>query len=234
MPLRRPLLSLACLGLLLSALPARAADDPFEGVNRRIHSFNQALRAHVLGPLAEGYAAIAPPGMRQGIAQAMSNLAEPVTAVSSLVAGEFDQALNALSRFGINTTLGLGGVRDRAAEMGYPRRIFALADAACSWGLPSGPYLVMPLLGPTTLRDAGALAVTSAALAQVLPAELVASWGASDAFVAYAGLHDLLVRVDADSLDAYAVHRSAYFQHRAARCAPDRARLLVLGAADAP
>lgn len=233
--MNRRLPALLAFGMSLAlapALPAAAAEDPFESVNRRIHAFNQRLRSHVLGPLAETYARVTPPGVRQGIAQAAANLAEPVTAISSLAAGEFDLALNALSRFGINTTVGLGGVRDEATAMGYPRRAFTLADAACSWGVPSGPYLVMPVLGPTTLRDAGALFATSAALAQVMPPELVAGWGAGDLFVTYAGLHAEIEQLDAQSLDPYAVHRSVYVQRRARACANDRAALLARDAGE--
>ncbi len=95
-----------------------------------------------------------------------------------------------------------------------------------------GPYLVVPLLGPSTLRDAGALAVTSAALSQLVGADWLAGVGVGDAFVTYAGRHEALKQVDAAALDSYAVLRSAYLQRRAASCAIDRAQLLAREAAE--
>lgn len=212
------------LVLLPAAAPglARAAGDPLEAVNRRVHGFNQEVRARILDPLAEVYHAATTPGFRRGVANAVANLGEPLSAVSGLAAGDAALAWNAAARFGIDSTLGLGGVSDRAAALGYPRRAFGVADALCAWRLPSGPYLVLPLLGPSTLRDAGAMAATGAALSQLLGPDAVLAWSTGDALVGYAGLHEELVRIDALSLDPYAVHRSAYLQRRAATCPVDR------------
>jgi phospholipid-binding lipoprotein MlaA len=219
---RRPL---ACLALSLALLPAaaHAAPDPLEPANRRVHAFNQAVRATVLAPLTELYLAHAPEPLRRGAAKAVANLSEPITAASALAAGEWGIAANAAARFGINSTLGLGGVRDRAAEMGHARRPFGPGDAACRWGVPSGPYLVLPLLGPTTLRDAGAQAATGAVLSQLLGADALLAWSSGDAFIGYAALHPALQRLEAESLDAYATMRSAHLQRRAAACPVDRA-----------
>jgi len=213
---------------------ARAADDPFEAVNRRIHAFNQGVRAKVLGPLAEFYLSVTSAEVRRGIVNVLANLREPITAVSGLAAGDVGLAANAAARFGINSTLGLAGVHDRAAAMGYPRRAFGVADAVCRWGVPSGPFLVLPLLGPSTLRDAGALAASSAALSQALGPDVFFAWRTSDVFVGYAQLHHELDRIDAQSLDAYAVYRSAYLQRRAAVCPTDRAGDLAGEAKGAP
>lgn len=218
----------AALLAAAAASPARAAaDDPFEAANRRVHAFNQVVRARVLGPLAELYLSAVPAEVRRSVGNALANLNEPITALSGLAAGELGLAANAAARFGINSTLGLAGVRDRAAEMGYPRRAFGLADAACRWGVPRGPFLVLPLLGPSTLRDAGALMAQSAALSQALGSEVVLAWRTGDAFVGYADLHPELERTDALALDPYAVYRSAYLQRRAAACPTDRVRELA-------
>lgn len=212
------------LGIMLLGVPgaARAETDPFEAVNRRMHGLNREIRARVLGPLAELYHEATTPGFRRGVAQAAANLGEPVSALSGLAAGEVALAWNAAARFGINSTLGLGGLRDRAAGLGYPRRSFVVADALCTWRLPSGPYLVLPLLGPSTLRDAAGLAVTGAALSQVVGSDALLAWSTGDAFLGYAGLHEELARLDALSLDPYAVYRSAYLQRRDAVCPVDR------------
>jgi phospholipid-binding lipoprotein MlaA len=233
--LRRGLRTLA-VGILLAAAqpaPARATGDPFETVNRRTHAFNQEVRARVLGPLVEFYHATTTPGIRRRVANAFANLGEPLTAVSGLAAGDVALARNAAARFGINSTLGLGGLRDQAAAMGYPRRPFGVADALCSWNVPSGPFLVLPLLGPSTLRDAGALVATSTALSQALGPDVFLAWSTGDALVSYAALHHALDRIDAESLDAYAVYRSAYLQRRAAACPADRVRLAPEDAEDA-
>ncbi len=221
---RRVCYLLACVAVLASAqIPtARAADDPFEAVNRRIYGFNRVIQVRVLSPLAERYLSATPPQVRRGVVNVLANLREPITAVSSLAAGNFRSATNAVTRFAINSTLGLAGIKDRAAGMGYPRHAFSLADAACSWGVPSGPFIMLPLLGPSTVRDAGALAAQSAALDQTLGADAYLAWSGSDLFVDYAQLHRDLKRLDAASLDPYAVYRSAYLQRRATTCPVDR------------
>jgi phospholipid-binding lipoprotein MlaA len=102
--------------------------------------------------------------------------------------------------------------------------------------VPSGPFVVLPLLGPSTLRDAGALVATSATLSQTVGPEFYFAWTTSDIFVGYAQLHHELNRIDEHSLDAYAVYRSAYLQRRAATCATDRTEDLAgdAGAEPAP
>ena len=152
----------------------------------------------------------------------LANLREPITVASGLAAGNLGLAANAATRFAINSTFGLAGIQDRAAAMGYPQHAFSLADAACSWGVPSGPFLMLPLLGPSTVRDAGALAAQGAALDQALGAGAYLAWSGGDLFSGYAHLHHELRHVEATSLDPYAVYRSAYLQRRAAVCLVDR------------
>jgi phospholipid-binding lipoprotein MlaA len=221
----RTLGRLAACAVLLAAQPmsARATDGPFETVNRRIHCFNQGIRAKALAPLAEFYLSITSAEVRRGVTNVLANLREPITALSGLAAGDIGLAANAAARFGINSTLGLAGIHERAAAMGYPRHPFGVADAICRWGVPSGPFVVLPLLGPSTVRDAGALAATSTVLSQTLGSDVYLAWSGSDAFIDYVQLHPELESIDAVSLDAYAVYRSAYLQRRAAVCPTDRA-----------
>ena len=213
----------AILGLiLLAAAPAQAAWDPLEAVNRRVHAANAVAQARVLAPAADLYLSATSPGFRRGVGNLLGTLAEPVTVASALAAGDLGAAGNAAARFGINATLGWGGVRDRAAELGWAPRPVTPADALCRWGVPAGPYLVLPLLGPATLRDAAARAATGVALSGVLGGDVVAAWGAADAFHGYAGPHREVARVEAGSLDPYAVLRSVHTQRRAAACPVDR------------
>jgi phospholipid-binding lipoprotein MlaA len=183
---------------------AEAAPDPLEPVNRRIHAFNQLVQAYALAPLAALWREQVPEPARQGIGHAVANLGEPLTALSGLAAGEFGLAWHATARFGINATLGWGGWRDAAAERGWERRRMAPGEAACAWGVPSGPYLVLPLLGPSNLRDASARIAAGALFAQGV------------------GVAPELERIARQSLDDYAVLRSVQRQQRAARCAADR------------
>ncbi|WP_137177471.1 MlaA family lipoprotein [Roseomonas sp. AR75] len=218
----RALLLPLCAALLLPAA-AQAAPDPWEGVNRRVHAFNDLAQTYALAPAAAFWRAQVPSDTREGIGRVVANLGEPVTALSAVAAGDFSRAWNATARFGINATLGWGGWREAAAPRGFERRAMAPGDAACAWGVPSGPYLVLPLLGPSTLRDATAGLAANAALAQGLGAGPVAGWQASDGFLAYERAEGELARVAAQSLDPYAVLRSAWLQRRAASCPGDAA-----------
>jgi phospholipid-binding lipoprotein MlaA len=214
-------LALCCLLIGIALPPVARAADPFEAVNRRTHAFNRVVQQRVLGPAAEFFLAHTSSGFRHGAAGVLANLGEPVTALSSLAAGDTARALNAAARFGINSTLGLAGIRDRAATMGYPQRRFTVADALCRWGVPGGPFLVLPLLGPSTLRDAGAMAATGTALSQVIGPDSLLVWNGTEAFLDYTRLHQELAQIEATALDAYAVQRSAYLQRRAALCPVD-------------
>lgn len=207
--------------ILLTAGPALAANDPFEGANRRVHALNLALHSHVFSPLATLYRTHTPHAVRQGVTHAVANLAEPITAVSATLAGEFAQAGNAAACFAINSTLGIGGTRDAAAALGYPRAAMGLGDALCRWGVPSGPFLMLPIFGPSTLRDAAALAATSTALAHTVGSDALLAWSVTEHFNAYAKQHPMILRISTESLDPYATFRSAYLQRRAAACPVD-------------
>ncbi len=213
--------------LLFSALPAAASTttDPLEGVNRQVHAFNREFRSRVLSPIVDAYRAVTTPKLRQGVGNAVTNLGEPIIAASALAAGRTELALNAAVRFGINSTLGYGGVRDRAAEMGYAPSRFGLGDALCDWGVPSGPFLVLPVFGPSTVRDTGAWIATSAALSQAVGSDIVAVWNTGNSFIGYERIAEELGRLEATSLDEYATYRAVHLQRRAAVCAVDRERL---------
>ena len=221
------LLAAGALLLCLQARPAAAAADPFESLNRRIHHFNLFFQAKVLRPVTDFYLRHTTESVRYRVGNAVANLAEPLNAMSGLVAADMDVAANAAARFGINSILGIGGLYDAATPLGFPARPYDLATAACNWGVPTGPYVVLPVLGPSTLRDATALAATSAALAGTIGAEPLLALRGSGAVVTYAQAGREIERINAQSLDTYAVYRSAYLQRRAAACAMDRERLVA-------
>jgi phospholipid-binding lipoprotein MlaA len=134
---------------------AETENDPFEGWNRAMFSFNQKADKYVLKPLAEGYQAITPAPVRKGVSNFFNNLGEPITAVNSVLQAKPGKAARSLTRFVFNTTFGLLGIFDVAGAMGIEREKEDLGQTLAYWGVGSGPYLVLPILGPSNLRDLG-------------------------------------------------------------------------------
>ncbi len=188
---------------------AEETEDPLEPINRFTFSLNTALRSVIINPLIDVYQAVTPDPLEEAVSNAASNLTEPVTAASSLLQGDTENAKRSTQRFLVNTTAGLGGTRDVAAdEMGIERRKEDLGQAFGAGGMESGPYLVLPIFGPSTTRDAvGDLAVSVA----VPPAGLA---NTADSAATYADNKDDLDALTRHSLDPYVVEREAYLQHR--------------------
>lgn len=129
--------------------------DPWEKQNRRIHRFNTAVDAHVLRPLAHAYTRALPAQIRAGVTRFFRNLGEPASAINHMLQGHPGHSLAALGRFALNTTLGIGGVFDPASRMGLRRRDEEdVGQTLGTWGWRRSRYLVLPLLGPRTVRDA--------------------------------------------------------------------------------
>jgi len=139
---------------LVFAIPtAHAGGDPFESFNRAMHEFN----ANYYGSASQGanqfFSDYMPDPVRKGITNFFSNLGEPVTAFSSLAQGDFENAEIATKRFLYNLTLGFGGLVDRASELGVHSKPIGVGEVFCSYGVPEGPYLVLPFYGPATVAD---------------------------------------------------------------------------------
>jgi phospholipid-binding lipoprotein MlaA len=145
------------IGLSFAPLVAHAETetDPFEGWNRAVFSFNQKADKYVLEPVAEGYQAITPAPVRKSVSNFFNNLGEPITAVNSVLQAKPSKAVRSLTRFVFNTTFGLLGLFDVAGAMGIEREKEDLGQTLAYWGVGSGPYLVLPILGPSNLRDLG-------------------------------------------------------------------------------
>jgi len=186
----------------------KQANDPLEGLNRITSGFNSVVRGVILDPLVDGYQAVTPDAVQEAIGNAASNLSEPVTAISSMLQGDTENAEAATKRFFINSTLGVGGLNDPAQEMGYVGRREDLGQAAAVNGAEEGMYIVLPILGPSNTRDALGDAVT--ALASPLP--LVGSVAAGT--VQYSNNQDDIQAVSKGALDPYVVERDAYSQYR--------------------
>ncbi|MCW8862710.1 MAG: VacJ family lipoprotein [Rhodospirillales bacterium] len=181
--------------------------DPFEGLNRMMFGFNQGARALVVDPFADFFTKVLPPPVQEVVGNAASNLTEPLTAVSSVLQGDSENAGAAVERFLVNSTVGLAGTQDRATEMGIVARPEDLGQAAGASGVGDGPYIVLPLIGPSNARDAGGEVVNML----VNPLALAHT---ADGAVTYANNKDQLNTFSRTSLDPYVAEREAYLQNR--------------------
>jgi phospholipid-binding lipoprotein MlaA len=132
---------------------ARNPADPWEGANRKVYAFNNAVDKATLKPAAKAYEASLPKWMRTSVSNFFANLDMPVTVVNQLLQGKLKAAGQDTLRFTLNTTLGIGGFFDPASDAGLPRHDEDLGQTLGKWGVPPGPYVMLPLLGPSHLRD---------------------------------------------------------------------------------
>lgn len=131
--------------------------DPWENWNRKVFDFNEKLDANVLKPIATVYSNIVPRPIRRGIDNFFGNAQDAWSAVNNVLQGKVDLGLQDMVRFGTNTVFGLAGVLDVASEMGLERHNEDFGQTLGAWGFKSGPYIVWPLLGPSTVRESIAL-----------------------------------------------------------------------------
>ena len=202
---------------------ARAYADPWESTNRKLYAFNKQADRFVLRPVAVGYRTVVPTAARRGLGNVFNNIQEPLSFVNAVLQGKPGQALRIFERFAINTTIGVGGLADHATDLGRPEEKEDFGQTFAWWGIPSGPYVMLPVFGPRTLTDTGGLAadfvadpfdVARTAVVHIGIGGTVLFYGAK-ATVTRASLLD--AGADgflADSLDEYATLRSAYLQRR--------------------
>lgn len=199
-------------------------EDNLEPLNRAVYSFNSFIDKVMLKPLAMGYDELAPAPVQTGVSNVYANLLEPTNGINNLLQGKPRAAGNSVGRFAINSTVGVLGIFDIAgnadfyqgsAPQGLRRQEEDFGQTLATWGVPAGPYLVLPLLGPSTLRDAFSLGVDSASN----PMFYVEKQGAKDKLLALRiiDLRDSLLPLD-DTLqrsrDPYVFVRSAFRQNR--------------------
>ena len=228
MSLRRLAVPLVALGLAACATPhpgnnAAAQRDPYEKFNRKVYNLNRSLDKAVVTPATKVYRVVIPTAARHGVTNGFSNLGEPTSFINAVLQGKIKQAFRTLDRFLINSTLGVGGLADHASFMGRPEEPEDFGQTLAVWGANSGPYLMLPFLGPSTLRDAIGFGVDTASdpipyarNAALDPsfAQKVAIFGGQTL-----NLRSKLVDAGADevlksSLDEYATVKSAYLQQR--------------------
>ena len=150
---------LACLLAGCATTNMGTPGDPLERMNRATHKFNDAVDRGVLKPVAKAYLKYLPEPIRNGIDNVLENLAFPTTIVNDLLQLKLKDSLVDLGRFTVNTTLGIGGIFDPASSIGMSRNDEDFGQTLGRWGVPAGPYLVLPLLGPSTMRDAPSIVV---------------------------------------------------------------------------
>lgn len=144
------------VGILQSSAYAEAEEawDPIEPVNRGIFAFNDVVDANLFEPLAKGYEYALPGAARRGIGHFFENLSYPSLLVSDVLQLKFGQAANHTGRFLVNTTVGVAGFMDVATDWGLKSHDEDFGITLAYYGVPAGPYLVIPFLGPSNLRDA--------------------------------------------------------------------------------
>lgn len=196
-----------------------AINDPFEAQNRAIHQVNRGIDRAVLRPGARGYGTAVPGPVRKGVDNFAGNLGLPGMVVNDLLQARVDDALWNASRFLFNTTIGLAGVLDPSTAMGLTERETDFGETLHVWGVGEGVYLELPLLGPSTGRDAVGKAVDMAMnpLNFVLPSDragAVAAIGVAAQFGDRYEHSDFIDSVLYDSADSYAQARLLYLQNR--------------------
>lgn len=195
-------------------------NDPFEPTNRVMFEFNRGLDTVLFKPLAKAYLHIPEEG-RKALHNAILNIEFPVTFTNALFQGDIERAGNALGRFLINTTIGIGGLFDPATRLGIPYLEEDFGQTLAVWGNESGPYIVIPIFGPSNPRD-----IVGAVVDGFLDPLTYVFWG-QDAEVEYAlsrgGIEgvdersrviDVLDDIEETSLDFYATIRSLHRQRR--------------------
>ncbi len=148
--------SAALFALILTAACARGPDtgDPYEAQNRRVHAFNLGVDRALFRPSSRVYGVGVPDPVKQGVANFATNLSTPGSILNDVLQGEAEDAGHNFFRFAINSTLGLAGIFDPATSMGLPERESDFGQTLHVWGAGEGAYLELPLLGPSTERDA--------------------------------------------------------------------------------
>lgn len=227
-------LGLALTGALVAAVagcatppadPAARAEfeqlnDPLEPANRYVFEVNRFLDFMLIRPWADTYRRVVPDYGRERVHNILRNMGEPVDLGNELLQGRFDDGATTLGRFLVNSTLGIGGIFDVATDFGLPSKDGDFGQTLYTWGIPDGPYLMLPLFGPSNPRDAVGLGVDAVADPvgyafannKLVPANYArAAAGATDKRAEYIEPMDALEK---SSIDFYAQVRSMSRQHR--------------------
>lgn len=206
----------------------KEADDPIEPTNRVFYVVNDGLDTYLLRPAAKAYRYAVPQPVRNGVHNVLSNLGSPVLITADMLQGKPRRTGDAVMRFLINSTVGLVGIFDVANELGYPTHDNDSGITLASWGLPEGPFLFLPILGPTNPRDATGFGADLAIdpFTWVGTGVVVSTLGWSktgaNAVDSRERVLDPVDQIKKTALDPYATFRSLYRQHRQSEIASVR------------
>jgi phospholipid-binding lipoprotein MlaA len=211
----------------------RENHDPLEPLNRKVFALNQAFDRALLKPIAVGYVNVVPRAGRDCIRNFLANVHDPVVLANNVLQGRFTRAGITARRFIVNSTAGVAGFVDVAARKGLPEQTGDLGQTFHTWGFPEGPYLVLPLFGPSNPRDAAGLGLQT----YLDPFRYVASNEDFPTAATYApaivgGIDlrsrniDKLDAIEKEAIDYYASLRSLFRQNRAAQLNGDESPAL--------
>ncbi|MDA0306849.1 MAG: VacJ family lipoprotein [Proteobacteria bacterium] len=196
-------------------------NDPLEPINRVIFDFNEIVQDAFLRPVTKFYNQTVPPTFREGLSNFLDNLSTPVVLANDILQGEFERALQTFGRFFVNSTVGILGFADVAAELGVERHEEDFGQTLGSYGVGEGFYLVLPIFGPSNPRDVvgkflvdGYFDPLNLYLENIDEDDLVIVRGVIEGLDEYAGIVDELDQVKKTSVDYYAAVRSLYRQKR--------------------
>ena len=198
--------------------------DPLEPVNRAIFSFNNVADRVVLEPVAKGYKKLPSP-IQSGISNFLSNLRAPLVVVNQLLQGQGENAIQSSGRFIINSTVGLLGIFDVAEKIGIEEKEEDFGQTLATWGVGDGFYIVLPLFGPSNMRDTSGMLITmvtdpiNAYAVSEGEAWLVPMRTAANAVDQRSKIIDEVNALRDNSVDYYAAVRSSYYQNRKAAIA---------------
>ncbi len=209
--------------LLLSLLLApwagavdAAGEDPLEPINRPIFVFNETLDRYLLRPAARGYDYVMPQTLQIGVGNFFDNMLDVNRAVNALLQGRWEGAYDSAGRVAVNSTLGVLGFFDVATSLGIEQHKADFGETLAAWGLPSGPYVVVPLFGPRTVRSGTGTIVDTLASVPFYIDDARVTWS----LFSLGLVHNRARLLESDQLisgDRYIFIRDAYLQQRAAR-----------------
>jgi phospholipid-binding lipoprotein MlaA len=199
--------------------PPYSKKDPWESVNRKIFSFNESVDDYVMRPIAKGYRWIMPDPLETAVGNVFSNLGDIPITLNNLLQLKFSNALTSSTRFVVNSTLGLAGIVDLASGIGFEKHDEDFGQTLGYYGVASGPYVVLPFLGPSSTRDAGGRVIDTVTDPVFVGSFFVAPFigpivGSTKVTDTRAGLLKSEKTLEEASLDKYEFIRDAYLQRR--------------------
>ncbi|MCQ8106226.1 VacJ family lipoprotein [Methylomonas sp. SURF-2] len=193
-----------------ASAPVVKAMDPYEDFNRSMYGFNMGLDRYVLKPVADGYKFVTPDFMQTGVTNFFNNLKGINVVLNDILQGKFEQGASDFGRFTTNSTIGLFGLFDVASGFGLEQNVEDFGQTLAVWGVDQGPYLVLPVLGPTTVRDGGGIILDKAAN----PGTYVPGTGVIEGINDRANAQGALNFIDEAALDPYVFTRESFLQYR--------------------